>query len=67
MKFKDKELSGKVAVILEGMAARLQKEAATMRETESIFNLDEVMDDIQKDIKMLMVVLIKNDQLENIS
>ena len=66
MKFKDKELSGKVAVILDGMAAKLQKEAATMRDTESIFNLDEVMDDIQKDMKMLMVVLIKNDQLENI-
>ena len=66
MKFKDKELSGKVAVILDGMAAKLQKEAATMRDTESIFNLDEVMDDIQKDVKMLMVVLIKNDQLENI-
>ena len=65
MKFKDKELSGKVAVILEGMAAKLQKEAATMRETESIFTLDEVMDDIQKDMKMLMVVLIKNEGSED--
>ena len=65
MKFKDKELSGKVAVILEGMAARLQKEAATMRDTESIFNLDEIMDDIQKDMKMLMVVLIKNEGSED--
>ena len=65
MKFKDKELSGKVAVILDGMAAKLQKEAATMRETESIFTLDEVMDDIQKDMKMLMVVLIKNEVSED--
>ena len=59
MKLTDKELSNKVAVILEGMAGRLQKEAANIRKTESIFNLDDALEDITKDMNMLAVALIK--------
>ena len=65
MKLTDKELSNKVAVILEGMAGRLQKEAANIRKTESISNLDDVLNDITKDMERLMYVLIKNEFSED--